>query len=96
MSGNLQFRVPQSIPQDLLLIQDIVGELPTTQALKVQKQVVKTRDEAEDISSSGSESDSEDELEEVEADLIVKVDDEEEDSIPPKRCMIQALLLQIY
>ena len=79
-----EFKVPDSIPQDILLIQAIVGTNP------VPRQPLESKIEDEDIDSSGSSDDSSsddsssddssDEVNEVEADLIVK---EQEDTAIP-------------
>lgn len=74
------FKVPQNIPQDLLLIHDIIGvlapELPPPPSIKSQKVVQLAEDDS--IDSSDSEIASEDE---IEADLI-PVHDEDENSKP--------------
>ncbi|KAF8641216.1 hypothetical protein AX17_000850 [Amanita inopinata Kibby_2008] len=59
------FKIPDSIPQDLLFIQDIIGD--TLQPLPYSKTGFRTSRNEENISSSGSESDvaSEDEIEAV-------------------------------
>ncbi|KAG1783563.1 Gar1/Naf1 RNA binding region-domain-containing protein [Suillus placidus] len=65
---DFQFKVPETIPQDLLLIQDIVGVIPPPKA-DVWEDVYKSTDSSDDsIASSSSEIGSEDE---VEADLMV-------------------------
>lgn len=79
-----EFKVPDSIPQDLLLIQDIIGTIQNP----VQKQPPETKIDDEDIDSSGSsddsssddsssDDDSSEEVDQVEADLIVKEEDTE-------------------
>jgi H/ACA ribonucleoprotein complex non-core subunit NAF1 len=77
------FKVPESIPQDLLLIQELVGEVSISQS-NTQKASLsqKTEVEEDDIGSSGSEDNSEDELDEVEAGLVVI--EEENDGDPIK------------
>lgn len=65
---DFQFKVPETIPQDILLIQDIVGVITPPKA-DVWKDVHKSTDSSDDsIASSSSEIGSEDE---VEADLMV-------------------------
>jgi H/ACA ribonucleoprotein complex non-core subunit NAF1 len=78
------FKVPESIPQDLLLIQELVGEVSISQSTNTQKASLsqKTEVEEDDIGSSGSEDNSEDELDEVEAGLVVI--EEENDGDPIK------------
>ncbi len=76
------FKVPQAIPQDLLLIQDIIGPLKTAEPvtpLSLQSQVASTSivgKEEDDIGSSGEENDSEDE---IAADLITGTATDEDD-----------------
>jgi hypothetical protein len=59
------FKVPANLPQDLLLIQDLVGEptvpAPTTASARILSHKTED-DEDEDIHSSESEIDSEDEI----------------------------------
>lgn len=76
------FKVPESIPQDLLLIQGLIGEVSISPPTNLGKgsPAVKPEVEDDDISSSSSEDDSEDEVNEVEATLEVT---EEEDRVPP-------------
>ncbi|KAG2350742.1 NAF1-domain-containing protein [Suillus weaverae] len=75
---DFQFKVPETIPQDLLLIQDIVGVIPPPKA-DVWKDVYKSTDSSDDsIASSSSEIGSEDE---VEADLMVP--EEESSNLTP-------------
>jgi len=62
-TDNEGFKIPSSIPQDILLIQDLVGPMiPSTQ----QVDPLET-DSVDSINSSGESTDS---IEEVEADLI--------------------------
>lgn len=70
------FKLPVSVPQDLLLIQDLVGEIQPTQTPPLSVKI----DEDEDIGSSGSECDSENE---VAADLTCKNEDSDIE-LPPK------------
>ena len=72
MSANVHpgFKVPECIPQDLLLIQEPVGEVSISQPTNSQKAAI-LEVEDDDINSSGSDNDSEDELDEVEAHLLV-------------------------
>jgi H/ACA ribonucleoprotein complex non-core subunit NAF1 len=75
---NFQFRAPETIPQDILLIRDIVGYIPPANP-DFQKDVRDSIDSSDDsIASSSNEIDSEDE---VEADLLVP-DEESSTSIP--------------
>jgi H/ACA ribonucleoprotein complex non-core subunit NAF1 len=75
---NFQFRAPETIPQDILLIRDIVGYIPPANP-NFQKDVRDSIDSSDDsIASSSNEIDSEDE---VEADLLVP-DEESSTSIP--------------
>ena len=76
------FKVPEALPQDLLLIRDLVGELSVSHATKASP-VTKSKVEDDDINSSGSEDDSDDELDEVEANLDVK--SEEDDGVSPPK-----------
>jgi H/ACA ribonucleoprotein complex non-core subunit NAF1 len=72
MSVHIQptFKIPESIPQDLLLIQNIIGDISqASQSSSVTKQV------EDDISSSASEDDSDVELDEVEAHLAVTAEE---------------------
>ena len=96
------FKVPQAIPQDLLLIQDIIGPLkasePAVTPLSLQSQVASTSivgKEEDDIGSSGEENDSEDE---IAADLITGTATDEDDL--PKTSQlplyVALLLLQGY
>jgi len=80
------FKVPESLPQDLLLIRDLVGEVSASHAAKTSPAVTKPEANDDDISSSSSEDDSEDELDEVEADLDVK--SEEEDGITSAKTLV--------
>lgn len=77
------FKLPQAIPQDLLLIQDIIGPLevsdPAVTPLSSLPQVPSTgtvEKEDDDIGSSGEENDSEDE---IAADLITATATDEDD-----------------
>ncbi|KAG0700646.1 Gar1/Naf1 RNA binding region-domain-containing protein [Suillus ampliporus] len=75
---DFRFKVPETIPQDLLLIRDIVGVIPPLKA-DVLKDVAESADSSDDsIASSSSEIGSEDE---VEADLLVP--DEESSNLTP-------------
>jgi hypothetical protein len=76
------FKVPEALPQDLLLIRDLVGELSVSHATNASP-VTKSEAEEDDINSSSSEDDSEDELDEVEANLDVK--SEEDDGVSPAK-----------
>lgn len=68
------FKVPESIPQDLLLIHGLIGEIPAQPTDRANSPPTAVGND-DDINSSGSEVDSEDE---VEADLDVKIDDDDE------------------
>ncbi|KAG2076935.1 NAF1-domain-containing protein [Suillus decipiens] len=75
---DFQFKVPESIPQDILLIQEIVGVIPPPKA-DIWKDVHKSADSSDDsIASSSSEIGSEDE---VEADLMIP--EEESSKLTP-------------
>ncbi|KAG1813348.1 Gar1/Naf1 RNA binding region-domain-containing protein [Suillus subaureus] len=75
---DFQFKVPDLVPQDILLIQEIVGVVPLPKA-DIWKDVHKSADSSDDsIASSSSEIDSEDE---VEADLMVP--EEESSNLTP-------------
>ncbi|OAX40061.1 NAF1-domain-containing protein [Rhizopogon vinicolor AM-OR11-026] len=76
---DFQFKVPETIPQDILLIRDIVGHIPPPKPA-FPKDVRDPIDSSDDsIASSSSEIDSEDE---VEADLLVP--DEESSTRSPE------------
>ncbi|KAG2044398.1 Gar1/Naf1 RNA binding region-domain-containing protein [Suillus americanus] len=75
---DFRFKVPELVPQDILLIQEFVGVIPPPKA-DVWKDVHKSADSSDDsIASSSSEIDSEDE---VEADLMVP--EEESSNLTP-------------
>jgi H/ACA ribonucleoprotein complex non-core subunit NAF1 len=75
---DFQFKVPETIPQDILLIQDIVRVI-TPPKVDVWKDLHKSTDASDDsIASSSSEIGSEDE---VEADLMVP--EEESSNLTP-------------
>jgi H/ACA ribonucleoprotein complex non-core subunit NAF1 len=75
---DFQFKVPETIPQDILFIQDIVGVITPPKA-DVWKDIHKSTDSSDDsIASSSSEIGSEDE---VEADLMVP--EEESSNLTP-------------
>lgn len=76
------FRVPTSIPQDLLLIHEIIGPQPSLKPTAPApsaptNSAVQTQDEDEDINSSDDEEDRRSE-EEIAADLIAAASDDEE------------------
>lgn len=81
MEGGIAFKAPSNVPQDLLLIQDLIGDLvpepslskPPTEATQTQK-IGAPKDDDND---SGSDADSE---KEVEADILVGLDEAEEPS----------------
>lgn len=74
-----EFKVPDSIPQDLLLIQDIVGIRRQPPEPEIEDDDINSSGSSDDSSSDDSSSDdSSDEVNEVEANLIVK--DQEEDT----------------
>lgn len=68
-----EFKVPQSIPQDLLLIHDIIGITKNTPVLTPSQKLVVSSTKDSIDSSDDDENASEDE---IEADLIVAEDDE--------------------
>lgn len=80
------FKVPLSLPQDLLLIQSLVG---ATEAIPSQKKAPSVPIE-DDIGSSGSEPDSEDE---IEAELVGKT--EPEPYVPFDSCSLCVTLPQL-
>lgn len=68
---DFDFKVPSTIPQDLLLIQDLIGTLPSLSV--ASKHVADSLDSSDDsIASTDGEAESEDE---VEADLAPRDDD---------------------
>ncbi|KAG6814151.1 hypothetical protein H0H92_002146 [Tricholoma furcatifolium] len=69
------FKIPPTIPQDLLLIHDIIGVPSTVPSSNIVKKAVEAADDS--IDSSGSELESEDE---IEADLMALADEEVPDS----------------
>lgn len=77
----MEFKVPSMIPQDLQIIQDIVGELPLppVKNATLEPSPQDNADDSLDSSDNGSDADSE---EEVEADILGQLDSEEE-STPP-------------
>lgn len=79
----MDFLVPSMIPQDLQLIQDLVGELPQPQRHEVD---VKPEVEDDDIlSSDGEDGRSE---KEVEADILGAPDDDDNIEESPYACFI--------
>ncbi|KAH7886067.1 Gar1/Naf1 RNA binding region-domain-containing protein [Phlebopus sp. FC_14] len=63
------FKVPETVPQDLLLIQDLVGPIPSP-CIDFQRSLGQSRDFSDDsVGSSDNDADSE---EEVEADLLLR------------------------
>lgn len=85
------FKVPEVIPQDLLLIQDLVGDVGTSKApaaaLPVDEDSTDTSSSSDSEDSSSS-SDSEASIEEVEADLIPEQDEEEDKTSDPKSMFV--------
>jgi H/ACA ribonucleoprotein complex non-core subunit NAF1 len=77
-----EFKLPNSIPQDLLLIQELVGAPEPPKAPVVQAKDEDSSSDSDDISSSGSEDD-EDSEDEVAANLVVDGADDS-DSASPK------------
>lgn len=76
----MEFKVPSLIPQDLQLIQDIVGELPApSHRITSPPKPSEHQDESDSILSSDNEDASSEK--EVEADIL-GVPDEEEGSLP--------------
>ncbi|RXW22690.1 hypothetical protein EST38_g3166 [Candolleomyces aberdarensis] len=77
-----EFKVPVSIPQDLLLIQELVGlpERPRTPVVEAKEE--DSSSDSEDISSSGSEDNSEDSEDEVAANLVVDGADDSDPQSP--------------
>ncbi|KAI0785386.1 Gar1/Naf1 RNA binding region-domain-containing protein [Irpex lacteus] len=75
----MDFKVPSIVPQDLQIIQDIVGELP--QPLKEEEVDTKTKLEDEDDILSSDDEGAQSEKE-VEADILGALDDEDEEPSP--------------
>ena len=77
----MDFKVPFYLPQDLALIQDIVGEIPAPTPSRSSKSSspLPLRPVADDSIDSSDESDTDSEKE-VEADILAGIDDEDEDS----------------
>ncbi|KAI0640066.1 Gar1/Naf1 RNA binding region-domain-containing protein [Trametes polyzona] len=78
MAAAFSFAVPSAIPQDLQLIQDLIGDIPVPATSKavVEEPVYSDHDHGTD-----SDTDSE---KEVEADILCGVDDEDEGVTPEK------------
>ena len=78
MDGDSAFRVPSSIPQDLQLIQDLIGDLvpiPSSAKPVILAQTLQKSDDGGE----GSDSDADSE-QEVEADILGALDDEVEEA----------------
>lgn len=78
----MEFRVPSSIPQDLQIIQDLIGEVqppPTVKSITPETTLKKSSEDSVESSDNESDTDSE---REVEADIL-EVLDSEADSTPP-------------
>ena len=74
----MEFRVPSTIPQDLQIIQNIIGELPPPPAVKTAAAEHLLQDIADDsLDSSDNESNADSERE-VEADILGRLDSDEE------------------
>ena len=77
----MEFKIPSTIPQDLQLIQDIIGEIPvSTPPLRSSKSTspVPLRPIADDSIDSSDESDTDSERE-VEANILEGIEDEDEE-----------------
>lgn len=77
----MEFRVPSIIPQDLQIIQDIIGELPPP-SVKTPTPEPAPQDNADDSLDSSDNGSNVDSEEEVEADILGQLESEEE-STPP-------------
>ena len=77
MDGNSVFKIPSGVPQDLQLIQDLIGDLvPTPSLNKPAASVAPPQKLGGDDGGSDSDADSE---QEVEADILGGLDDEVEE-----------------
>ena len=77
----MEFKIPSTIPQDLQIIQDIIGEIPgATPPLRSSKSTspVPLRSIADDSIDSSDESDTDSERE-VEANILEGIEDEDEE-----------------
>ncbi|PIL31357.1 hypothetical protein GSI_06056 [Ganoderma sinense ZZ0214-1] len=72
MATDFSFAVPSSIPQDLQLIQDILGDLPSTHISPKVQQPLQEHASSDDEHGTDSDTDSE---KEVEADILGHVED---------------------
>ena len=78
----MDFKVPSLIPQDLQIIQDLIGELPPPPAPKSATPETRPQKPSEDsVDSSDNESDTDSERE-VEDDILGDVDSEPESTLP--------------
>ena len=76
MDGSNAFKLPSNVPQDLQLIQDLIGDLvPLLSASKPVASITSQNKAEDDIEGSDSDADSE---KEVEADILAGLDDEVE------------------
>jgi H/ACA ribonucleoprotein complex non-core subunit NAF1 len=81
-----RFKVPQSIPQDLLLIQEYIGVLPPLPA--PQKPEPAVDDEEDDINSSSEEESDNASEEEIAADLIAAEAVTDEDDLVKEKYVL--------
>jgi H/ACA ribonucleoprotein complex non-core subunit NAF1 len=100
MATEMQFAVPSMIPQDLQIIQDLIGEIPVPPPSKatVSEHTPQRRTDDDSVDSSDNESDTNSELE-VEANILGKLDSDEEAASPTyvyKHSATAHLLLRLY
>lgn len=91
----MDFKVPSLLPQDLQLIQDLVGEIPPpTPPLRLSKSAspVPLVPREEDSIDSSDESDNDSERE-VEADILAGLDDDEDENSPHVKWVAAPLTL---
>lgn len=75
----MDFKIPLSIPQDLKLIQDIIGEIPTPPLRSTESAgPILLHPTGDDPIDSSDESDADSERE-VEANILAGLDDEDEE-----------------
>lgn len=89
MSG---FKIPESVPQDLLLIQEMV-DIPPPAPKFVQK--MDEESSSGDISSSDSEDEGENSEDEIEANLVM-ADNDDSDPAPEKNVYVIRLSSRVY
>lgn len=78
----MDFKVPSMVPQDLQIIQDLIGEIPEVEVRKTPSaEVVSQNNADESLDSSDNESDADSELE-VEANILGRMDSDSERSPP--------------